>query len=65
MRIVASIIGIIMVVMGLVWTLQGANILGGSVMSGHTQWLYVGIAVVLVGLVLLYWFNIRGRRPLR
>jgi len=65
MRIVASIIGTIMVVMGLVWTLQGANILGGSVMSGHTQWLYVGIAVVLVGLVLLYWFNIRGRRPLR
>ena len=65
MRIVASIIGIIMVVMGLVWTLQGANILGGSVMSGHTQWLYVGIAVVLVGLLLLYWFNIRGRRPLR
>ncbi|HCB76851.1 MAG TPA: hypothetical protein DEP91_11885 [Sphingomonas bacterium] len=50
-----------LMLLGLVWTLQGANILGGSVMSGQSQWLYIGIVVLLAGAALLFW--LRRSRP--
>ena len=46
--------GILLLLIGLVWTLQGAGILGGSFMSGKTMWLVIGIIVAVVGLVLGY-----------
>jgi hypothetical protein len=49
--------------MGALWTLQGANILAGSAMSGQSQWLYIGIVLLLIGLVALYWANMRRRPP--
>ena len=65
MKILGNIVGVVLLLMGAVWTLQGANVLAGSVMSGQSQWLYIGIALVVVGLVLLYWTNLRrSDRPL-
>lgn len=61
MKIVKTIVGVVMLLAGAVWTLQGANILGGSVMSGQSQWLYIGIVVGLAGLALLYWTHLRRR----
>ncbi len=55
MRIAGRIIGILLVVLGALWILQGSNIIGGSVMSGQSQWLYVGIVLVIVGAVLAVW----------
>ena len=55
MRIAGTIVGIILVLLGGLWILQGSNIVGGSVMSGQTQWLWIGIVVVIVGLVALWW----------
>lgn len=55
MRIAGIIVGIILILLGGVWILQGANVLAGSVMSGHSQWLYVGIVVVIVGAGVLWW----------
>lgn len=46
-------VGVILVVVGLVWTLQGLGVLGGSVMSGSSLWAIIGPIVVLVGLVLI------------
>ena len=43
MRLSGTIIGIILILVGLVWILQGTNVLGGSVMSGKSEWLYIGI----------------------
>lgn len=60
-KIVKTIAGVIMLLAGIVWTLQGANLLGGSVMSGQSQWLYIGIVVGLAGLALLYWTHLRRR----
>ena len=37
MRLSGTIIGIILVLIGAVWTLQGSNVIGGSVMSGQSQ----------------------------
>ena len=55
MRIAGTIIGIILILLGGVWILQGSNVLAGSVMSGQSQWLYIGIVVLIVGLVALVW----------
>lgn len=46
-------IGVIAILVGVVWILQGANVLLGSVMSGSSFWLGAGIAVLLVGLLLV------------
>lgn len=62
MKIVKTIAGIVLLLIGALWILQGANIVGGSVMSGQSQWLYIGIVVALAGLALLYWTHLR-RRP--
>jgi hypothetical protein len=53
MRWVWLVIGVLAIGAGVVWTLQGLNILGGSVMSGHTMWAIIGPIVAIVGLALV------------
>lgn len=55
MKIIQTVIAVILLALGAVWLLQGANVLGGSVMSGQSQWLYIGIIVALLGAGLLFW----------
>lgn len=43
------IVGLILIAAGVVWTLQGLGILGGSVMSGVTLWAFIGPAVAVLG----------------
>jgi hypothetical protein len=39
--------------MGVVFALQGANVIGGSqLMSGNSAYIYVGSGVVIVGILL-------------
>ena len=45
--------GVILGLLGLVWTLQGFNVIGGSAMSGSSLWATVGPIVLVVGLVLI------------
>lgn len=61
MKIFGTIVGVVLVLLGGLWTLQGSNVLAGSVMSGQSQWLYIGLIVLVVGLIVLWWFNLRGR----
>jgi uncharacterized membrane protein len=47
--------GILLLLIGLVWVLQGADVMKGSqLMSGKPMWLVIGIIVAVVGLVLGY-----------
>ena len=47
--------GILLLLIGLVWVLQGADVIKGSqLMSGKPTWLVIGIVVAVVGLVLSY-----------
>jgi hypothetical protein len=55
MRIAGTIVGIILILVGGLWILQGSNVIGGSVMSGQSQWLYVGIVLLIVGVIALWW----------
>lgn len=54
-------LGILAVVVGAVWTLQGLGQLGGSAMTGDRTWTVVGPIVALVGLVLII-VALRARR---
>ena len=48
---VALAIGILLVLVGLLWTLQGLDIVGGSGMSGVAIWAVIGPFVALIGVV--------------
>jgi uncharacterized membrane protein len=52
-RPVLVIVGVLLVVVGGVWTMQGLGYLPGSAMSGVTLWAVVGPVVAVIGLVLL------------
>jgi len=56
--------GVLLVAVGLVWTLQGLNVLGGSAMSGSPLWATIGPIVLVVG-VALVWIGIARRRRAR
>lgn len=55
MRTVLVGIGVIALLVGIVWTLQGANVIMGSGMSGSSFWLAVGVILLVVGLALAGW----------
>jgi hypothetical protein len=50
---VSVVIGVLLVLAGAVWALQGFDVLGGSAMSGKSMWAVIGPIVAVVGLVLL------------
>lgn len=60
MRVLINILGVLLIISGCVFFLQGINILPGSFMTGQTKWaIYGGIAIV-AGILLLIAPN---RRP--
>lgn len=52
MRWVWLVLGLILVLLGAVWTLQGVGLLGGSAMTGDRTWAVVGPIVVLLGVAI-------------
>jgi hypothetical protein len=60
MRVVWILVGAIAVVAGVVWTLQGLDVLGGSPMSGDSTWAIIGPIVAVVGM-LIFLFGLRRR----
>ncbi|WP_329409979.1 hypothetical protein OG563_45980 [Nocardia vinacea] len=53
MRWVWLIIGILLVLMGGLWTLQGLNLLGQTGgMNGQAIWVVIGLIVVVIGIFL-------------
>jgi hypothetical protein len=48
------ILGVIAMLAGAVWILQGTGVLPGSFMTGQRMWLIIGIIVGIVGLALAY-----------
>ncbi len=53
-----TFIGLSLVVIGVIWILQGLNILPGSFMTGQVQWAINGTVSLLFGAILMaiaYW----------
>ena len=61
MRLVLNIVGGLIFLAGLVWFLQGINILPGSFMSGNPQWAINGGIMMVVALVIFFFANRRRK----
>ena len=60
MKIFLNIVGILFILAGITFFLQGINVLPGSYMTGNPQWAVRGAAMVLLGMAVLFWMN-RGK----
>jgi hypothetical protein len=49
----SRIVGVVLILVGAVWFLQGIDVLGGSSMTGNAFWAFVGLPMVIFGVVLI------------
>ena len=62
MKWVLNIIGVVLILVGIVWILQGINVLPGSFMTGNLLYTYLGIGLDVIGILILYFTNRRNLR---
>jgi divalent metal cation (Fe/Co/Zn/Cd) transporter len=55
-RLGLLVVGILVLLAGIVFTLQGANVItGNGPMNGNSTYIYVGAVVAIIGLALVAW----------
>lgn len=59
MRTFGLIVGVLAILAGAVWTLQGIGVIPGSFMSSNTTWVVIGLVTAVIGVGLVVW----SRRP--
>jgi hypothetical protein len=63
MRIISTLIGVLLTLMGGVWILQGTNLAWGpmrrSFMENDVHWAFYGAILALVGIGQIIWSNTR------
>ena len=59
MRIASNIVGVVLVLFGCIWFLQGVNVLPGSFMTGQIRWAVYGAIAAIAGIALLLRANRR------
>ena len=59
MRIALNVFGVLCLLLGCVWILQGINILPGSFMTGQTKWAIYGALLAVAGIAMLISANRR------
>jgi hypothetical protein len=64
MRVAVLVVGVVLLLMGLVFVLQGMNIIPGSFMTGQLFWVQMGAITMTVGVILIY-ATLRRRRRLQ
>ena len=47
------VLGVLLILGGLVWILQGVNVLPGSFMTGDPRWAWRGAGMLVVGIALI------------
>ena len=55
MKLITTIFGALLAILGTIWVLQGLNILPGSFMTGDIKWAIYGGVAIVVGLGLVVW----------
>jgi hypothetical protein len=54
-KLVATIVGALAILLGGVWIAQGLNVLPGSFMTGDVRWAIYGSLLALGGVALVVW----------
>ncbi len=62
MRMVRIIVGAILIAVGIVWFLQGIDVLLGSPMTGETRWAVIGTLTAIAGVWLVASAGRKGGR---
>jgi hypothetical protein len=55
MKIFLNILGLLLILAGGTFFLQGINVLPGSYMAGNPQWAINGSLIIVVGIGLMIW----------
>ncbi len=53
MKRTLSVCGVMLALLGIVWILQGINLLPGSFMTGQIEWAIYGAVALAAGVVML------------
>jgi len=53
-RLGVRVLAFMLIACGVIWILQGINVLPGSFMTGQIQWAYRGGMIAVAGVALLY-----------
>jgi hypothetical protein len=65
MRVVTSLVGLLMILMGSVWMMQGLGIGPAAIMQGfmvnNIQWTFYGAILALVGVAEIVWSISRAK----
>jgi hypothetical protein len=54
-----NIAAVLLMLLGALWAGQGSGIIEGSIMTGDSFWLYVGIILIALGIGLLVYKRVR------
>jgi hypothetical protein len=60
MRTALNLLGVLLILFGITWFLQGVNVLPGSFMTGQPRWAVYGACLGVIGLAIIAFAN--GRR---
>jgi hypothetical protein len=55
------VLGALLALMGVIWFFQGIDVLGGSGMSGHIIWSFLGVVLVIMAAYLVAGDRIRQK----
>jgi len=53
MKLILIISGVLLIVVGFIFFLQGINVLPGSFMTGQMKWAVYGALMIIAGIVLM------------
>jgi LPXTG-motif cell wall-anchored protein len=63
MKVILTIVGVLMILTGIVWFLQGINVLPGSFMTGQIEFAIAGIVAAIIGTGLIVYSRRRKGAP--
>jgi hypothetical protein len=49
--VISVVVGVVLCLIGALWIGQGTGNVHGSPMTGHSQWTYLGVVLIVVGIL--------------